>query len=99
MLAFLWKEYESACNILLTFVRNMTLDIDLFVTNACERISWHFVYVLYMHTNSCWSVTNKVLLLVINILFNHDIKCADENNGRKGKWLEKIIVHVENCGR
>lgn len=66
----------------------MTLDSDMFVTNACVvMLKKEFHEILFMFY-ACTRIDVEMSLINIdywltNILSNRDIKCADDNNGNK----------------
>ena len=67
------------------FVRKRMLDSDLFVTNACEMMLNKETNVVMFYT--CIQIFAEVSQIeidywFINILSNHDIKSADDSNGR-----------------
>ena len=64
------------------------LDIDLFVTNACEMMLNKETNVNVVMLYTCIQIFVEASQIeidyqFINILSNHDIKCADDKNGRK----------------
>ena len=64
------------------------LDIDLFVTNACEMMLNTETNVNVVMFYTCIQIFVEVSQIeidywFINILSNHDIKCDDDRNGRK----------------
>ena len=66
----------------------MMLDSDLFVTNACEMMLKKAFHVNLVMFSTCIQIFVEVSQIeidhwFINILSNHDIKCADDGNGRK----------------
>ena len=70
------------------FVRKKMLDSDLFVTNACEMMLNKETNVNEVMFYTYIQIFVKVSQIeidywFINILSNHDIKCADDRNGRK----------------
>lgn len=74
------------------FVGKMMFHSYLFVSNACDMIlrkSFHDILCsFYAWTQIVVEVSLiKIDYCFINILSNYDIKCVEENNGRKGWWL------------
>ena len=70
------------------FVRKRMLDRDLFVTNACEMMLNNETKVNVVMFDTCIQIFVEVSQIeidywFINILSNHDIKCANDSNGRK----------------
>ena len=70
------------------FFRKRMLDSDLFVTNACEMMLNKETNVNVVMFYKCIQIFVEVSQIeidywFINILSNHDIKCADDRNGRK----------------
>ena len=64
------------------------LDIDLFVTNACEMMlkkEFRVNLVMFYTFIQIFVEVSQIEIdyWFINILSNHDIKCADDRNGRK----------------
>ena len=70
------------------FFRKRILDSDLFVTNACEMMLNKETNVSVVMFYTCIQIFVEVSQIeidywFINILSNHDIKCADNINGTK----------------
>lgn len=65
-------------------------DSDLFVTNACammlRKIFHYILFMFYAFTQIDVEVSlTNIAYWFINILSNHDIKCADDDNDMK-EW-------------
>lgn len=68
----------------------MAFDSDLCVTNACtmmlKKTFSDILFMFYAYTRIDVEVSLiKVNYWLINILSNRDIKCVNDNNGRK-RW-------------